>query len=110
MMLTQNIRSCSEREAQIFGVFLREMMSYVVTLRNDEALFDAESKGNPCFYRNYYEGTCAVDFATLSDIKKGHSKWEGRIYKSWKASLDSEEWMERRTALLLLSHSYEAFP
>merc|ERR1719401_2822077 len=55
MMLTQNIRSCSEREAQIFGVFLREMMSYVVSLRRDEAFFVAESKENPCFYRNYYE-------------------------------------------------------
>eukprot|EP00932_Pfiesteria_piscicida_P010296 SRR837773.212.p1 GENE.SRR837773.212~~SRR837773.212.p1 ORF type:complete len:533 (+),score=209.07 SRR837773.212:124-1599(+) len=112
IMLTQCIRCCSEREAQIFGVFLRDMMSYVLRLRDDEERYNLERKDNPCFHRNYYEDPKAtvVEWAQFSDIKKGHSKWEGRIYKALRAGLDSDEWMERRNTLLLLSQSFEAFP
>lgn len=112
IMLTQCIRCCSEREAQIFGVFLREMMSYVLHLRKDEKTYNEESKGNPCFHRNYYEDPNAahVEFAKFGDFQKGHAKWEGRIHKALKYGLDSEDWMEKRNALLLLSQSCEAFP
>mmetsp|Transcript_113724 Transcript_113724/g.361381 ORF Transcript_113724/g.361381 Transcript_113724/m.361381 type:complete len:1522 (-) Transcript_113724:89-4654(-) len=112
IMLTQCIRCCSEREAQIFGVFLRDMMSYVLHLRDDEERYNVETKDNPCFHRNYYEDPKAsmVEWTQFGDIKKGHSKWEGRIYKALRAGLDSDDWMERRNTLLLLSQSYEAFP
>jgi len=111
IMLTQCIRCCSEREAQIFGIFLREMMSYVLHLRKDEQTFNAEMKDNPCFHRNYYTpGEEVKEWAQFGDIKKGHGKWEGRIFKSMKAGLDSDEWMEKRNTLLMLSQSYEAFP
>ena len=35
---------------------------------------------------------------------------QGRIYKGLRQGLDSEDWMEKRNALLLLSQSYEFFP
>lgn len=112
IMLTQCIRCCSEREAQIFGVFLREMMSYVLQLRRDETSYAAEMKDNPCFHRNYYEDTsnAKIEWAAFADIRKGHSKWEGRIYKALRQGLDSEDWMEKRNALLLVSQCYESFP
>jgi len=111
IMLTQTIRCCSEREAQIFGVFLREMMSYVLKLRRDETIYTKEMTGNPCFHRNYYDNpNTEVTWAQYADIKKGHSKWEGRIFKAIRLGLDSEDWMERRNALLMLSQSYQAFP
>merc|ERR1719174_1016160 len=68
--------------------------------------------GNPCFYRNYYEDTSQqqVEYAQFGDIKKGHAKWEGRIQKGLRQGLESEDWMEKRNALLLLSQSYEFFP
>lgn len=112
IMLTQCIRCCSEREAQIFGVFLREMMSYILQLRRDETAYNAEMRDNPCFHRNYYEDPSAVtvEWAQFGDIRKGHSKWEGRIYKAMRQGLDAEDWMEKRNALLMMSQSYEAFP
>eukprot|EP00930_Biecheleria_cincta_P027293 TRINITY_DN19176_c0_g1_i1.p1 TRINITY_DN19176_c0_g1~~TRINITY_DN19176_c0_g1_i1.p1 ORF type:complete len:1526 (-),score=347.64 TRINITY_DN19176_c0_g1_i1:60-4616(-) len=117
VMLTQNIRCCSEREAQIFGVFLREMMAYVYNLRKNEKTYEAEMKDNPCFHRHYakFEDKETIDkdvveYAKYEDIKKGHAKWEGRIYKALRQNLDSEDWMEKRNALLLLSQSCEAFP
>lgn len=113
VMLTQNIRCCSEREAQIFGVFLREMMAYVYNLRKNEKTYEAEMKDNPCFHRNYYKEPIdnnIVEYAKYEDIKKGHAKWEGRIYKALRQNLDSEDWMEKRNALLLLSQTGEAFP
>eukprot|EP00928_Gymnodinium_smaydae_P056448 TRINITY_DN39834_c0_g1_i1.p1 TRINITY_DN39834_c0_g1~~TRINITY_DN39834_c0_g1_i1.p1 ORF type:complete len:1558 (+),score=409.12 TRINITY_DN39834_c0_g1_i1:147-4820(+) len=112
IMLTQCIRCCSEREAQIFGVFLREMMSYVLHLRGDEKAYNEEMKDNPCFHRNYYEDYSAstVEYAKFEDFKKGHMKWEGRVHKAVKQGLESEDWMEKRNALLLLSESISAFP
>merc|ERR1719387_1394008 len=70
-------------------------------------------KDNPCFYRNYYEDPSSfpkVEFAAFGDFSKGHAKWEGRIYRAMKQGLDSEDWMEKRNALLLLSKSYQSFP
>jgi len=113
IMLTQTLKCCSEREAQIFGVFLQEMMSYVLKLRTNEDFFKEEMKDNPVFHRNYYEAdydTALVEVAKFDDFRKGHSKWEGRIHKAMKQGLESEDWMEKRNSLLLLSQSYEAFP
>merc|ERR1719436_738424 len=69
-------------------------------------------KDNPAFHRNYYEGALStnIEWASFGDIKKGHSKWEGRIYKALRQGLDSEDWMEKRNALLLLAQCYESFP
>jgi len=112
IMLTQSIRCCSEREAEIFGGFLRESMSYMLHLRRDEQEYAKEIEGNPCFHRNYYMGSSdgAVEWTAFSDFRKGHSKWEGRLQKGLRQGLDSEDWMEKRNALLLLSQSYEFFP
>lgn len=116
IMLTQCLKSCSEREARVFGVFLREMMRYILYLRKDESTFQAEMIDNPAFYRNYRDepskgaAPSAIEWANFTDIRKGHSKWEGRIFKVMRQSLEADDWMEKRNALLLLSQAYEAFP
>eukprot|EP00929_Paragymnodinium_shiwhaense_P030712 TRINITY_DN17359_c0_g1_i2.p1 TRINITY_DN17359_c0_g1~~TRINITY_DN17359_c0_g1_i2.p1 ORF type:complete len:1535 (-),score=523.90 TRINITY_DN17359_c0_g1_i2:108-4712(-) len=111
IMLTQCIRCCSEREAQIFGVFLREMMSYVLHLRQNEKVYNEEMKDNPAFFRHYEDpSTSEVAYAKFGDFAKGHVKWEGRIFKAVRAGLESKDWMEKRNALLLLSQSAKAFP
>lgn len=116
IMLTQCLKSCSEREAKVFGVFLREMMQYVLYLRQDEKTFLAEMKDNPAFYRNYRDEPSKttkdspIEWTNFADIKRGHSKWEGRIYKVMRQGLEADDWMEKRNALLLLSQAYEAFP
>ena len=51
-----------------------------------------------------------VEFAKHSEIVRAHSKWEGKIYKTLKISLESEEWTDKRNALLLLSQSCESCP
>lgn len=112
-MMTQCIRCCTEREATIFGVFIKEMMSYIVSLRKSEAEFNEQMKGNCVFYRNYYNKETprdAEEWCGFRDIVKGHAKWEGRIHKALKQGMDAEEWMEKRNVLLLLSQSCEAFP
>mmetsp|Transcript_6903 Transcript_6903/g.15059 ORF Transcript_6903/g.15059 Transcript_6903/m.15059 type:complete len:1264 (+) Transcript_6903:96-3887(+) len=48
IMIPQFIRCCTEREAEILGIFIREMMSYILQLRKEEhhaaKLAAAESK------------------------------------------------------------------
>ena len=113
LLLCMNLRGCTEREAQICGIILREMMSYVFSLRQSEKTYEQEMKDNPCFHRHHYDETQLegpVEFAKHSEIVRAHSKWEGKIYKTLKISLESEEWTDKRNALLLLSQSCESCP
>ncbi|CAE7217894.1 THOC2 [Symbiodinium sp. KB8] len=115
VMLTMNLRSCTEVEAQICGHFLNEMMSYIHGLRKSEKAFEAEMKDNPCFHRHHYGGTeadssVAPEYAKHADIVRGHNKWEGKILKALRQNLESEEWTDKRNALLLLSKSCETYP
>ncbi|CAE7327190.1 THO2 [Symbiodinium pilosum] len=111
VMLTMNLRSCTEVEAQICGHFLHEMMSYICFLRKSEKAFEAEMKDNPCFHRHHYDGTPAdPEFAKHADIVRGHNKWEGKILKALRQNLESEDWTDKRNALLLLSKSCETYP
>ncbi|CAJ1381245.1 unnamed protein product [Effrenium voratum] len=113
LMLSMNLRSCTEREAQICGLFLKEMMAYICGLRKSEKAYEAEMKDNPCFYRHHYDEKMVdtpLEFAKHSDILRGHNKWEGRIYKVLRQNLESEDWTEKRNTLLLLSQSCESYP
>eukprot|EP00439_Symbiodinium_sp_Y106_P079741 s783_g18.t1 len=115
VMLTMNLRSCTEVEAQICGHFLNEMMSYIHGLRKNEKAFEAEMKDNPCFHRHHYGGaeadsSVAPEYAKHADIVRGHNKWEGKILKALRQNLESEEWTDKRNALLLLSKSCETYP
>merc|ERR550534_1415820 len=112
-LLTQFMRCSTENEAEIFGLFLREMMQYILHLRQNEKLFEEEIKDNPCFHRNYYtprQSQGDIVFASLADVKKGHGKWETRIMKALKPGLESADWMEKSTALKVLSKTWMAFP
>ncbi|CAK9089862.1 THO complex subunit 2 (Tho2) [Durusdinium trenchii] len=114
LMLCMNLRSCTEREAQICGLLLREMMSYVCTLRKSEKAYEQEMKDNPCFHRHHFDSNnveTTIEFAKHADIVRGHSKWEGRIYKVLRQNLESsEDWSDKRNTLLLLSESCDSYP
>eukprot|EP00438_Fugacium_kawagutii_P013764 Skav232241 [mRNA] locus=scaffold273:39289:40470:- [translate_table: standard] len=113
LLLCMNLRACTEREAQICGILLREMMSYVFSLRQSEKTYEQEMKDNPCFHRHHYDDTnvdTPIEFAKHNDIIRGHNKWEGRIYKVLKMNLESEEWTDKRNTLLLLSQSCDSYP
>mmetsp|Transcript_50669 Transcript_50669/g.70285 ORF Transcript_50669/g.70285 Transcript_50669/m.70285 type:complete len:326 (+) Transcript_50669:2-979(+) len=91
------------------------MMSYIHGLRKNEKAFEAEMKDNPCFHRHHYGGaeadsSVAPEYAKHADIVRGHNKWEGKILKALRQNLESEEWTDKRNALLLLSKSCETYP
>mmetsp|Transcript_55447 Transcript_55447/g.127491 ORF Transcript_55447/g.127491 Transcript_55447/m.127491 type:complete len:1349 (-) Transcript_55447:135-4181(-) len=113
LTLTRVIRRCSEREAQVFGVYLADMMSYIVQLRRNPKQYATVSKDNPCFYRNYYQrahDVKDVKYTRHEEFEKGHTKWEGRIFKELKAGMESQEFVNVRNALVVLSKARSTFP
>eukprot|EP00913_Durusdinium_trenchii_P009151 g8601.t1 len=90
------------------------MMSYVCTLRKSEKAYEQEMKDNPCFHRHHFDSNnveTTIEFAKHADIVRGHSKWEGRIYKVLRQNLESsEDWSDKRNTLLLLSESCDSYP
>ena len=113
IMLCMNLRSCTEREAIICGIMLREMMAYVYSLRKSEKVYEQEMKDNPCFHRHHYDEKnvdTPIEFTKHFDMIRGHNKWEGRIYKVLKQNLESDEWSDKRNTLLLLSQSCDSYP
>merc|ERR1711915_66305 len=113
LCLPQFMRCSTESEAEIFGLFLRDMMQYILDLRQNEAKFNETIKDNPVFYRNYYGSNSKkfeIQYCSFKELKKGHAKWESRIIKAVKPGLRSDDWMEKNTALKVLYKTFRVCP
>jgi len=108
-MVPQFIRCCTEREAEILGIFIREMMSYVLQMRKEETGSKTEKKEEKA-EAGQGAAAAATAPAEVADIKKEHKIWEGRICKAMRSCLESDDWVEKRNVLLLLSQSYTTCP
>ncbi|KAF4744737.1 hypothetical protein FOZ63_033743 [Perkinsus olseni] len=108
------VQCCTESEARWFGVFLRDIMHYVKDLRSigDSSKFAEYVAGNSAFYRHYRPyGEKDAEYLKLSELKKGHAKWEGRVCKALKPGLEkSADWSEKRNALTVLISCHEYCP
>lgn len=117
-------------EAKLVGIFVREMLSYVLDLRSKQEIFASVTAHNCCFHRNYYEDPSdpRVEWVSYVDFGKGLLKWTRRIYTSvrrgleptWKPYNDVEslatllpatgQGRAMRNMLLFLDLSSPAFP
>lgn len=76
--LSPFLRSSTEREAQMLGLFVAEILMPLRRWLHDKDAFERETSGNCCFaltYRFLYNN------AKHSHIYKGAKKWEGRIFE-----------------------------
>jgi len=112
--LTQVVSCCSEREAQVFGTFLSESMANVVEMRRKPKIYEELMTGNPVFHRNYYPkggNPALIKWTAHPEFQKGHTKWEGRIYRELKSNgLESKDPQKLKNALLAISRATRAFP
>eukprot|EP00398_MALV-I-01_sp_L67-1_P000349 gene349-741_t len=116
LLLPQFLLCCSDSEARVFGIFLSEAMGHMLTMRKDPQIFEKESADNPVFLRNYYPRDYDVEAegpkkqTQHADLVTGHNVWERRLSQILLQGLKSEDWQERRNALLVISNSYRRFP
>lgn len=69
-------RSSTEREAQMLGLFVAEILSPLRRWLQDKEAFEKETEGNCCFALTY---RFADNKAKHCHLVKGARKWEARI-------------------------------
>ena len=70
------LRSSTEREAQMLGLFVEEILSPLRRWLQDKDAFEKETAANCCFGLTYrFSGNKAKHYHLL----KGARKWEARI-------------------------------
>ncbi|KAL8436103.1 hypothetical protein Efla_002093 [Eimeria flavescens] len=116
-MLVPLIRSSTEREAQMLGLFVSEILGPVRRWLHDKQAFEEETAGNCCFGLTY---RFAGNNAQHAHIAKGARKWEARIFEGLVQSLpqasaageaaNPSAWLETKAAVVFLSRCHDSFP
>ncbi|KAG9443939.1 hypothetical protein H6P81_015279 [Aristolochia fimbriata] len=102
------ICSCTEFEAGRLGRFLCETLKMAYHWKSDESIYEKECSNMPGFavYYRFPTGTRV----TYSQFIKVHWKWNTRITKLLIQCLESNEYMEIRNALIMLTKISGVFP
>ncbi|XP_068660653.1 THO complex subunit 2-like isoform X2 [Aristolochia californica] len=102
------ICSCTEFEAGRLGRFLCETLKMAYHWKSDESIYEKECSNMPGFavYYRFPTGTRV----TYSQFIKVHWKWNTRITKLLIQCLESNEYMEIRNALIMLTKVSSVFP
>ncbi|XP_068661475.1 THO complex subunit 2-like isoform X2 [Aristolochia californica] len=102
------ICSCTEFEAGRLGRFLCETLKMAYHWKSDESIYEKECSNMPGFavYYRFPTGTRV----TYSQFIKVHWKWNTRITKLLIQCLESNEYMEIRNALIMLTKISSVFP
>ncbi|OEH74482.1 hypothetical protein cyc_08950 [Cyclospora cayetanensis] len=116
-MLVPIIRSSTEREAQMLGLFVAEILSPLRRWLQDEQAFEKETAGNCCFALTY---RFSDNKAKHCHLTKGAKKWESRIFDGLVQSLphasaatsapDPSSWLAAKAAVVFLSRCHDSFP
>ncbi|ORX92450.1 hypothetical protein K493DRAFT_303320 [Basidiobolus meristosporus CBS 931.73] len=114
------IFSCTEKEANFYGIFLRETLSIISAWHGEKALYDKEGKGDglPGFQkkwglgpRQYLAGKVPnEDLLDYEDYRHVVYKWHIKLHRAFITCLESHEYMQTRNAILVLTKIDEFFP
>lgn len=100
------IFTCTQREAENLGRFMKEMLSDLHSWHKDKNVYDREAhgKGLPGFH----SGTGKI--IDWEDFRKLLYKWHKALQVSLKLCLLSSEYMHIRNAIIILKNVFEYFP
>ncbi|CAK0861683.1 unnamed protein product, partial [Prorocentrum cordatum] len=103
------LKKFSSSEAVAVGVYTREMMKYVVKLRENSDAWLWEE--NPCFERHYHlpELEEPRRYVTAEDLRRAHGKWECRLAAGIIECVRMSP-PRRRNALVFMTECIDAFP
>ncbi|KAI5777624.1 transcription factor/nuclear export subunit protein 2-domain-containing protein [Geopyxis carbonaria] len=104
---------CTQREAENYGRFLREVLSDLHAWHGDRALYEREAHGSSKTSGNsktlvgFFVKNTLFDW---EDFRKILYKWHKTLHIAVKNCLSSGEYMHIRNAIVVLKHVGEFFP
>lgn len=100
--------SCTENEANHYGRFLASILEVVSRWHKDKAVFDIECAKFPGFVTKFTEkDPVHVDYESYRHVCH---KWHYRLTKAFILCLDSEDYLQIRNSLLILTKIQAFFP
>lgn len=112
--ITNAVASCTENEANRYGLFLCSMLETVSRWHSDKAIFDKECAFFPGFVTKFKVASMtsdsAVDHVDYENYRHVCHKWHFKITKSLLKCLDSGDYVQIRNSLLVLRKIAPFFP
>lgn len=100
--------SCTENEANHYGRFLNSVLETVMRWHKDKSIFDKECSKFPGFVTKFCEtDPVHVDYENYRHVCH---KWHYRLTKAFILCLDSEDYIQIRNSLLVLTKIITFFP
>ncbi|KAH9314243.1 hypothetical protein KI387_022870 [Taxus chinensis] len=99
---------CTELEAGRLGRFLHETLKMAYYWKSDESIYERECGNMPGFAVYYRDPNSQR--VTFAQYIKVHWKWSGRITRLLIQCLESNEYMDIRNALIILTKISSVFP
>lgn len=112
--ITNAVASCTENEANRYGLLLCSMLETVSRWHSDKVIFDKECAFFPGFCTKFKVATktsdSAIDHVDYENYRHVCHKWHFKITKSLLKCLDSGDFVQIRNSLLVLRKIAPYFP
>ncbi|EOO03102.1 putative tho2 protein [Phaeoacremonium minimum UCRPA7] len=115
--LRSMIFSCSVREAEYLGRFIKLILEDLSRWQGDQNLYEKEALGQKGETRNYIGFATAFDddgkptaFIDHTSFRDSHYEWHKNLNSALKSCLQDTEWMHIRNALTVLKTITSYFP
>ncbi|KFM75173.1 THO complex subunit 2, partial [Stegodyphus mimosarum] len=112
--ITNTVASCTENEANRYGLLLCSMLETVMRWHSDKAIFDKECANFPGFMTKFkvaaQTGDSSVDHVDYENYRHVCHKWHFKITKALLKCLDSGDYVQIRNSLLVLRKIAPYFP
>lgn len=108
------IFSCTIREAECFGRFLKLILGDLARWHSSKAIYEKEAWGPnhdfPGFARSMRENSKPVSLLEYEDFRRIFFGWHKNLNTALKACLSGTEWMHIRNSITVLQAVVEYFP
>ncbi|KAJ3678301.1 hypothetical protein LUZ60_002104 [Juncus effusus] len=101
---------CTELEAGRFGRFLSETLRLAYHWKKSESIYERECGNMPGFGSGVNSKSLNGQRVTFAQFVRAHHKWSGKITRMLAQCLESNEYMEIRNALIVLTKISSVFP
>lgn len=106
--ISYTMSSCTENEASHYGLFLSCLLDTVMRWHKDRCLFDKECSKFPGFVTKFTDDV--PSYIDYEDYRHVCHKWHYRLTKALILCLDSEDYIQVRNSLVILTKIIGHFP
>jgi THO complex subunit 2 len=103
---------CTNKEAENYGRFLRELLLELMRWYNDKTVYEKEAIGPslPGFLKKWSSNPNETVFLQYEEFRSVMFKWHKNLTMAFRSCLDSRDYMHARNALAVLEKLAGLFP